>query len=74
VATNDQASLYSWYRTAVPEKRSIMIRLLIVLTVMSMAVCWWIAVSRGADWRFWLLMGLLFGPFAIPFACFAKTR
>lgn len=33
-----------------------------------------IAKKRRADTFFWTLMGGLFGPFAIPFVFFAKTR
>lgn len=32
-----------------------------------------IASKRGAKKNFWLFMGLVFGPFAIPFVFFAKT-
>ncbi len=36
-------------------------------------VPYFIAARRGANKTFWFLMGLLFGPFAIPFVFFAKT-
>ena len=49
-----------------------MIPLLIVVTLLSMAACHTIAGLRSANQLKWLLIGLLFGPFAIPFAFFAK--
>ena len=33
-----------------------------------------IARKRGANKKFWLLMGIIFGIFAIPFVFFAKTK
>jgi len=35
---------------------------------------YFIASKRGASKNFWLVMGLIFGPLAIPFVFFAKTR
>ncbi len=35
---------------------------------------YFIAAKRGASKKFWLIMGLVFGPFAIPFVFFAKTN
>ena len=49
-----------------------MLAVLIVVNLLSMVVCYWIARSRQADRWYWLFAGLLFGPFAIPFAFFAK--
>jgi hypothetical protein len=49
-----------------------MLALLIVVNVLSMVTCFLIAKSRKADSGYWLVMGLLFGPFAIPFVFFAK--
>ena len=33
----------------------------------------YIAHKRGAKKSFWLIMGLIFGPLAIPFVFYAKT-
>ena len=49
-----------------------MIGLLIIVNLLSMLVCYQLARSRNANRRYWLLAGLLFGPFAIPFVFFAK--
>jgi len=51
-----------------------MIYALIVLTLASMYACYRIASSRQANVRFWVFMGLLFGPFAIPFAFLARPK
>ena len=51
-----------------------MIWLLIGLLLISMAACYGIAKSRSADTKFWLVMGILFGPLAVPFAFFSKPR
>jgi hypothetical protein len=34
---------------------------------------YYIAGKRGANRKFWLVMGLVFGIFALPFVFFAKT-
>jgi hypothetical protein len=47
---------------------------LIFITLLSALACYLVAKSRSADRRFWLVMGLIFGPLAIPFVFFAKPR
>lgn len=47
---------------------------LIVINLLSMLVCYWIARTRSANRRYWVVMGLLFGPLAIPFVFFAKSE
>lgn len=47
---------------------------IIILTLLSMLACYLVARSRSADRGFWLLMGLLLGPIAVPFAFFAKPK
>jgi hypothetical protein len=51
-----------------------MIGLLIIVHLLSMAICYWIAKSRKAGRRYWLFVGFLFGPLAIPFAFFARSN
>lgn len=51
-----------------------MIVWLIIAALLSMGACFLIARSRGADSWYWLLMGLLLGPLAIPFAFFSKPK
>ena len=48
--------------------------LLIVLATVSVVTCYLIARSRSADCRFWILMGLVLGPLAIPFVFFARPK
>lgn len=45
---------------------------LILITLASVIVCYLIAARRGGNGVYWGVMGLLFGPFAIPFAFYAK--
>jgi len=47
---------------------------LFCLCLASAIACWFVARSRRADARFWLLAGLLAGPLALPFVFFAKPR
>jgi len=35
---------------------------------------WHIANKRGANTRFWAIMGAVFGPFAIPFVFLTKNN
>lgn len=48
--------------------------LLILATIVSMVVVYLIAEKRGADTLFWVVMGLFFGPLAIPFVFFSKPK
>jgi len=43
------------------------------LIVASAIICHYLAKSRGANPVFWGVMGILFGPFAIPFVFLAKS-
>ena len=45
---------------------------LILASLLSALVCYLVAKSRSADRRFWLLMGLILGPLALPLVFFAK--
>jgi hypothetical protein len=51
-----------------------MVIVLIIVTLLSMGACYLIAKSRSANRQFWVVMGLLLGPLAIPFAFFAKPK
>lgn len=46
---------------------------LILISVFFGLLLYFIAAKRNADTAFWLAMGILFGPFALPFVFFAKT-
>ena len=47
---------------------------LIIAALLSMGACYLISRSRGAATGYWVLMGLLLGPLAIPFAFFSKPK
>jgi len=47
---------------------------LLVLNILSIFICIYIAKARGANTRFWGIMGLIFGPLAIPFVFFSKPK
>jgi hypothetical protein len=47
---------------------------LLLMTLVSAVACHMIAARRGGNGVRWGIMGLLFGPFAIPFAFFAKPK
>jgi len=46
----------------------------LLIFILSAWACFSIAKSRQGDAPFWLAMGVLFGPLAVPFAFLAKTR
>ena len=46
--------------------------ILIIISFFFAGTLYLIAEKRGADKVFWAIMGLFFGPFAIPFIFFAK--
>ena len=45
-----------------------------LIQLICMIVCHTIAKKRGANAKFWAIMGCLFGPFAILFSFFSKPR
>ena len=45
----------------------------IVLIILSAIICHFLAKSRGANPVFWGVMGIVFGPLAIPFVFLAKS-
>ncbi|MFH2130624.1 MAG: hypothetical protein ABIK68_09650 [bacterium] len=48
--------------------------ILILVSLVSIAICRAIAEKRGANTLFWTIMGALFGPFAIPFSFLSKPQ
>jgi hypothetical protein len=46
--------------------------ILIIISFFFAGILYLIAEKRGADKIFWTIMGLFFGPFAMPFVFFAK--
>lgn len=46
----------------------------VAVLIVSAGVCHFVAKSRGASAVFWGVMGIVFGPLAIPFVFFAKPN
>lgn len=46
--------------------------ILIIINLISMALCFYVARFRKANKKYWLIISLLVGPFAIPFVFFSK--
>lgn len=47
---------------------------LLMVSALCVYVCYAVAKSKKANLLFWVTMGLLFGPLAVPFVFFAKPR
>ena len=45
---------------------------LLVLNILSIFICYFIAKKRKADKTFWVCLGAFLGPLAIPFVFFSK--
>jgi hypothetical protein len=45
---------------------------LLIVSLISIMVCYYIAKRRKSDVRFWVLVSLIVGPLAIPFVFFSK--
>jgi ethanolamine transporter EutH len=45
---------------------------LVVLSVISIILCYLVAKERRANTTFWVIAGLIVGPLAIPFVFFSK--
>jgi len=48
--------------------------LAIVIMMLSVVICHVVAKNRGKNPVFWGVMGALFGPLAIPFVFFPKSK
>ena len=46
----------------------------LAIIIVSAMTCHYVAKQRQANPVFWGVMGIIFGPFAIPFAFFAKAK
>lgn len=53
---------------------SVSLFLIFVPIILSLWVCHSVAKKRGLDQRYWHIMALIFGPFAIPFVFLAKPK
>ncbi|UVW35258.1 hypothetical protein NYF23_01305 [SAR92 clade bacterium H455] len=47
---------------------------LVIVNIISIFICYKIAKDCGGNARFWGWMGVVFGPFAIPFAFLSKPK
>ena len=47
---------------------------LILVTAFFGALSYFVAAKRGVNKSFWLAMGIVFGPFALPFLLMAKRK
>ena len=47
---------------------------LVIISLLSMVICYQVARSRKANIQLWVIAGLLIGPFAIPFVFFASSN
>lgn len=47
--------------------------LLVAITILSVGICYYAARQRGLSTPYWVFMGALFGPLAIPFVFLAKS-
>jgi hypothetical protein len=47
---------------------------LAIFIVVCTGICYWVAKKRGANVPYWVVMGALIGPFAIPFVFFSKPK
>lgn len=46
----------------------------LLIPIVCAGICYSVAKKRSADVPFWVVMGLLFGPFALPFVFMAKEK
>lgn len=48
------------------------IALTLISSIVCGFICYYIARRRQANYRFWSMMGIAFGPLAIPFVFFSR--
>lgn len=48
--------------------------LLVVIAIVSAGICYSVAKKRGLNVPFWVAMGALVGPIALPFLFMAKSK
>jgi hypothetical protein len=48
--------------------------LLVAITIISVGICYYTAKQRGLSTSYWVFMGALFGPLALPFVFLAKPK
>jgi hypothetical protein len=45
---------------------------LFIFSILCVYICYCVAKGRGAHVQFWVMMGLLLGPLAVPLVLFSK--
>jgi hypothetical protein len=50
------------------------ILILLAITVISAVICYYAAKRRGLNEPYWVFMGVLFGPLAVPFVFLVKPK
>jgi hypothetical protein len=53
---------------------NLLTQVLLLLSVASVVVCYLVARARKADIRKWIILSIVFGPFAVPFVFFASPK
>jgi hypothetical protein len=48
--------------------------LFVAITVISIGICYFTVRQRGPSKPYWLFMGALFGPLAVPFVFLVKSK
>jgi hypothetical protein len=48
--------------------------LLVAITAISVGVCYYAAKQRGLSKPYWVFLGALFGPLAVPFVFLTKSK
>ena len=46
----------------------------ILISLLFGVLCYYLAGRKGYNKQFWLIMGILFGPFALPFIILGKGK
>ena len=47
---------------------------LVIVIIVSATICFYIAKGKNLNAQYWVLAGLLIGPFAIPFVFLANSK
>ena len=55
------------------QSRSLLV-ISLLITLACAVLCGLIAARRKLNWKYWAMMGLVFGPFALPFVFLAKPK
>ncbi len=48
--------------------------ILVAVTIISVGICYYVAKQRGLSKPYWIFLGALFGPLAVPFVFLVKSK